>query len=85
MAYPRGPRGGSERRIVLPSLISLQIRWISPPHTNTVQVLLDVYSFPKLQTIVLHNYYNDGEFQTIIRLLVCEHKARNLHCALTPE
>jgi len=85
VAYPCGPGGGSERRIVLPSLISLEIQWISPPHASTVQVLLGVYSFPKLQTIVLHNHYNNAEIQTIIRSLVCEPKARNLHCALTSE
>jgi len=56
---------------VLPSLISLEARWIFPPDSTSLPSLspLDLSSLPNLQTIVLHEDLARREFTPLFQSL----------------
>lgn len=62
-------QSSAEPRIVLPSLISLEMAFSCVMDASTVLRLVS-FSLPTLQSIMLHNGGAGAEFETLIRSLV---------------
>jgi len=58
------------RHILLPSLISLEVKWLGPTDANAILFVLNLLSLPELQTIVLHDNYEREGYTTLFQSLV---------------
>jgi hypothetical protein len=61
---------GSMEHTILPSLISLEVRWVTPLHIDDVVVFFGAFSLPNLRSLVLHNEYQDEDYITLLQSLV---------------
>jgi hypothetical protein len=59
--------GSGHHHIILPSLISLEVRWFSPTYTLP---LFDAFSLPSLQSLVLNDQYDHEDYPTLLQSLV---------------